>query len=658
MFNTSAALFKFSLSQTFNKINKKDKTTGISLMKNIISMSAIAVAVALGLSGCSTDDDEPVIEEVVNTAATFAGDVTGETTKDATDSISGSVTVTDPDADEATIVEQTDFVSDYGTFTILADGSWTYTVDTENTTVAGLADENASVDDTIIIASADGTTQQLVFTIFGVPADQIAKVTDTVDNDNGEIYYQLKESLEGDAVGLTTGKISFSILYDADETETAYISLYEAEGSTSTVIGELTLNEGKFGLRQNTFLEGTTPSKANKDTSTVDEDAIDAPDFTPGEWVDVELAWDTSSTTDIGTYTVMIDGTSYGPFDSQFPTPGVLVESISIRLSSKSAIAPDAIYVNDLKIYSDVEGTALIFEDDFEGYTVGDQLDGSNDSSPYGSRTFEAEVVVYGAETGTEEPGDSVNTEVFSSTAADVTPGTAGNKIVEIMDTTDGDAGELRFKLSSDNMIVKGRLEATFMKSAAAECTDGGNVKDAYIGVHGTPSSTYEAIVDLRIDGSDYDTDYAIRKNNVTGDKTVDISAPTFTADTWTDVEITWDATSADATTNPVVSVSIDGTAVADPWNSYSEALGGFTKGAQYFTFRLGDTSATMANCMFKVDNIKIYAIDDADAETMILGENFEDYADATDLKTVVLSDGTTLLYNSSTNEATVGVEE
>jgi len=621
-------------------------------MKKIISMSAIAVAVALGLSGCGSDDDEPTEVEIVNTAATFSGDTTAETSSDASDTLTGSITVTDPDDGENVVVAQTDFAGDYGTFSIAADGSWTYTVDTENSTLAGLADENASVDDVIIIASADGTTQQLVFTIFGIPADQVAKISDTDTSDTGELYYTFDE-------GLTTGKLSLSILYGEFETETAYISLYDTEGSTKSLIAELALNEGAFGLRLNTFDDGVDPEKETNASSSIDEDAIDAPDFVPGEWVDVVMTWDTSSTTETGTYSVIIDDTTYGPFTSQHPTPGVLVESMSVRLSSNSSESTDAIYINDLYIYSDVAGTTAILEQDFdEGYAVDDSLEeGATEGSPFGSRTNEAVIAIYGAEDDDSGSEDSSNTEVFVSTAADVTPGTSGNKVIEVMDTTDADAGELRFKLSNDNMIVKGRLTASFMKSAATECTSDGNEKDAYIGVHGTPSSTYEALVDLRIDGSDYTTDFAIRKNNVTGDKTVELTGPTFTADTWTDVEITWDATSADASTNPIISVSIDGTAVADPWNSYSSALGGFTNGAQYFTFRLGDTSATMDNCVFTLDNIQVVAID-GDSETVVLSENVEDYADGADLATAVLSDGTTLLYNSATNEATVATED
>jgi hypothetical protein len=41
-----------------------------------------------------------------------------------------------------------------------------------------------------------------------------------------------------------------------------------------------------------------------------------------------------------------------------------------------------------------MEGTAIVFEDDFEGYAVGDSLDTDNGASPYNSSTAEAVVAV------------------------------------------------------------------------------------------------------------------------------------------------------------------------------------------------------------------------------------------------------------------------
>ena len=607
----------------------------------------------ISVSASYTDDDgfdETVNSSAVtvaNETAVIAGDLTGEIAFDATEALTGTATVTDADgADEFEPV--TDEQSTYGSFSIDASGAWTYTLDTANETVAGLIDSNLT--DSIFINAADGSPATITITITGGSAvNNVVKVTDTVDDDNGEVYYQLKESLADDVLGLTSGMISLSILYGELETETAYISLYESEGSTSTVIGELSLNEGAFALRENTFDADTTPSKANSASSSTNEDLIDAPDFTAGEWIDVAMSWDTTSATG-GTYTVVIDGTTYGPFVSQFPVQNTLVESISVRLSSKSAIAPDAIYVDNLKIYSDAAGTTEIFNDDFEGYTAGDELDTDlNSDSPYGSRTFEAEIVDFNnLDGGTGDNGDSGDLQ-----AGDVAPGTAGNKVALIQDEMDDDAGELRYKLTSSNttsMISNGRLTVSFKKSDAASCTVGDAVKDAYISVYNSSTSSYNALVDLRIAGSDYDTDYAIRKNNVDGDKTVDIatSVAAFTADTWTNVEITWDAANATSDVGPEITVAINGVDVAAPWTSYAESLDDVITGASTFAFKLGDTSANMADCMFYVDNIKIYS-SDTTADELVWSENFENYSDGDDLDASP--------FHSNTADAEVDVE-
>ena len=622
------------------------ETTGSLTLTDALIGDEITVSVSY------TDDDgfdETITSAATgavasdNNSATFTGDVTGEVNNNASEAITGTVTVTDTDEGESTIVAQTDATTTYGTFSITTAGVWTYTLDTSNTTVAGLADENDTVTESITITSADGTALSIDITVSGVAPDKVAKISDSVDSDTGELYYKFSS-------GENTGQLSLSILYGEDETETAYISLYDTEGSTKSLIGELTLNEGAYGLRVNTFTDGAVPSKSTSASSTISTDAIDAPNFTPGEWIDVVMTWDTSSTTEAGTYSVIIDEVTYGPFVSQHPTPGVLVESMTIRLASNGDVSADAIYVNNLNIYSDVAGTTAILEEDFESFTVGDSLE-QGDSSPFGSRTFEAVVAIYGAEDATDDGSDDGDGEVGD----DPTPGTTGNKIAVITDTNTSDTGELRVKLSTSDIISKGKMTAAFSKTASTECTLDSSVKDAYVGLYGTSTSSYDALVDLRIDGSDYDTAYAIRKNNVSGDKTVDIENITFSADTWTNVEVTWDATDATETTTPLITIKIDDAAVTtDAWNSYSATPSAIEGGAQTFTFRLGDNGSNIPDCKFRVDNIKIYSTDAAGTDTLEFQDNFESYADGDSLHP---DDGKSTKYNSATSEAVIEVE-
>ena len=67
-------------------------------------------------------------------AAVIGGAGTGAVTEDAAATeASGTLTVNDPDAGEAEFKTQTDAVGTYGTFTLEADGAWTYTLDNEDT---------------------------------------------------------------------------------------------------------------------------------------------------------------------------------------------------------------------------------------------------------------------------------------------------------------------------------------------------------------------------------------------------------------------------------------------------------------------------------------------------------------------------------------------
>lgn len=193
------------------------------------------------------------------------------------------------------------------------------------------------------------------------PVDnQVAAITDTDTTDTGELRYKFDE-------GMTTGLHKVSMFYSVGETESAYVSLFDEKNSTSSLIGELRLDEGKITLR------GEDEQVAT---------------FTPGTWVDLEMSWDTSSESEPGNYWVKIDGVEYGPYTSQNSGYGVPVTATTIKFSSNSGTAETTLYVDDYQVYSDIEGTVEVFNDDFESYDIGYELN----VSPYNSSTFSAVV--------------------------------------------------------------------------------------------------------------------------------------------------------------------------------------------------------------------------------------------------------------------------
>ncbi|MEZ8380077.1 hypothetical protein AB6E06_12870 [Vibrio splendidus] len=193
------------------------------------------------------------------------------------------------------------------------------------------------------------------------PTDnQVAAITDTDISDTGELRYKFDS-------GMTTGTHKVSMYYDVAETESAYVSLFDTKNSTSSLIGEFKIDEGKITLRG----EGTQVTT-----------------FTPGTWIDLEMSWDTSSLSAAGTYTVKVNGTEYGPYTSQNTTPGVEVTATTIKFSSNGGTADTTLYVDDYKVYSDTAGSTEIFSDDYENYSIGADLS----ASPYNSSTFSSVV--------------------------------------------------------------------------------------------------------------------------------------------------------------------------------------------------------------------------------------------------------------------------
>jgi VCBS repeat-containing protein len=559
-----------------------------------------------------SDETSAVTLPVVNGAATFAGDLATTITNDTSSAVTGAITVSDDDASEAMATAQTDTVGMYGTFSITADGAWTYTLADGNSTVDSLADASDSVVETLPITSVDGTTTDVVITITGVTSagamSQVAKISDSMSDDAGELRYKLSSS---DII--EAGKISVSFMKDANvvnqngDAKDAYIALYGTSTSTSAAIVDLRIGTDSFVIRDQDGIDVTIP-------------------FTPGVWTDVEMTWDASaaSSSVAPLVTITIDGTSVttDAFSSASSDLGAVeggVQTVVFKLADTSSVITDAYYhIDDFKLYADMSGT-IQFEDDFESYTVGDSLDDDNSSSPYNGST-----------------ADAVVASVEKSDPVVVAP--VDNQMAKISDSMGDDAGELRYKLSSSDIIEAGKLTVSFLKDDNV-VNQNGDAKDAYIAVYGTSTSTSAAIVDLRI-GVDA---FAIRDQDG-----IDVDIP-FTPGVWTDVEITWDASAASGTVAPMVTVSINGTSVTtEAFSSASSDLGAVEDGVQTVIFKLADTSSIITDAAYYVDDIKLYS--DLAGTTVQFEDDFESYSVGDSLD----DDNSASPYNGSTADAVV----
>jgi VCBS repeat-containing protein len=367
--------------------------------------------------------------------AIIEGMLSGTVQHTATEPLTGSVTVIDPNFGEDEILAQSDVPLDYGTFSISAQGNWSYTVDVNNETVANLAVGN-SVSDTVTITSIDGTTADIVIRIAALT--QLAKISDT-GNDTGELRFSVNN--------LRQGKLSVSFSKDEalgsdGNVKDAYITLYGSSGSSSEALIDLriqgTQTDGNGIIIGPRFLVRNTESAAYPGV------VVTAP-FVEGQFYTVEITWDLDAAEQL-TLTINDEVIGGGSFSTaavvdpdftdinQWFADGI--KAIQFRFGDNDRTIPfGSFYVDDIAVYSDVAGTTSVFEDDFESYAEGETLDGDN--SPYNLAIY-SEVVVFDVGDGTDEPTPAAFFDLTAAMASNSTEALTGT--VNVVDPDEGEA--------------------------------------------------------------------------------------------------------------------------------------------------------------------------------------------------------------------------
>ena len=190
-------------------------------------------------------------------------------------------------------------------------------------------------------------------------------------------------------------------------------------------------------------------------------------------------------------------------------------------------------------------------------------------------------------------------------------------------DNSTADNGELRLRISdlditpNPSPLLAGKLNVSFNKDDNTLGSDG-NVKDAYITLYNTSTSTSSgrAILDLRIRSNRFTIrDFDPEKADL-GDTKGDITVTNeFTPGEWQELEVTWDYQGGAV---PILNILIDGVPVTtSPYEGSDNAVGGVT----HVAFRFSDTSSTTLGA-FKVDNIEIYS--DTAGTNLIFEDDFE----------------------------------
>ncbi|WP_394130095.1 VCBS domain-containing protein [Shewanella maritima] len=367
-------------------------------------------------------------------AAIIEGEFGGTVQHTAINPLTGSLTIIDPNFEEDAFVVQTDVSLDYGTFSISANGSWSYTVDTANETLASL-ELFDSVTDSITVASIDGTTADIVIRVASLT--QVVKISDT-GGDTGEIRF----SVDNLRQGKLTASISKEVALGSDgNIKDAYITLYGSSGSSSESLIDLRI-QGTQTQADGTVIEPRFFVR-NTDSDAYPGNIITAP-FVEEQFYDVEITWDLDQADQI---TVTIDGVVIG--GGSFSTAAVVdsdytgldqwfadgVKAIQFRFGDNDRTIPfGSFYVDNIEVFSDIAGTASVFSEDFESYGAGETLDGED--SKYGLAIY-SEVIVFDAGDDTEEPTPAVFFDLTGRIAADEATTTG---LVSVLDPDEGEA--------------------------------------------------------------------------------------------------------------------------------------------------------------------------------------------------------------------------
>ena len=385
-------------------------------------------------------------------AAIIEGVLAGTVQHTATDPLIGLVTIIDPNFEEDAFIAQTDVALDYGTFSISANGSWSYTVNTANDTLANL-ELGDSVNDSITIASIDGTTADIDIRVASLT--QVVKISDT-GGDTGEIRF----SVDNLRQGKLTASFAKEVALGSDgNVKDAYITLYGLSGSSAESLIDLRIQGEQSTLNDDGTETIIDPRLfvRNTDSDAYPGDMITAP-FVEDQFYNVEISWDLDATEQI---TVAIDGEVIG--GGSFSTAAVVdsdftsldqwfvdgVKSIQFRFGDNDRTIPfGSFYVDNIEVFSDTAGTTSVFSDDFESYDAGETLDGTD--SKFGLAIY-SEVTVFDSGDGTVEPTPAVFFGLTGKIASNETTSTGA---VSVLDPDDGEA----FILQSTLMGTYGTL--------------------------------------------------------------------------------------------------------------------------------------------------------------------------------------------------------
>ncbi|MCJ9430807.1 VCBS domain-containing protein, partial [Kordiimonas marina] len=220
----------------------------------------------------------------VNDAAVIGGTSTGSIGEDSTGTATGTLTVSDIDTGQSSFTADT-IAGSYGTLTVTSNGDWSYDLDETLTGVQSLA-AGDTLGDTITVASADGTTQDIVVTINGANDAPTAPVLSSsgvsehsagafvgtlsaTDPESSAVHFSVTDDrfrVEGDQLWLKDG---VSLDYGKVASLTLQVFAADTSGlSSSTQVHISVLNVGEGAAETGTNGNDTLMGTGGSDTIT------------------------------------------------------------------------------------------------------------------------------------------------------------------------------------------------------------------------------------------------------------------------------------------------------------------------------------------------------------------------------------------------------
>lgn len=338
---------------------------------NLILMVAIMVPLVM-MTSCKDDDPDPdPTPDPSSVVASFTSQVDAE----------NSLTYTFTNNSVVNGISDTSFDSawDFGGDGNSADENPTYTFSEEGTYAV-----------TLTVTASDGvvatTSETLEVT---APRNRYASLTDADPDDTGELRIAMDS--------VQNGRVTFMYrvtegVVDAGNIKDAFINVSGSSTSGDDAIVEVRLKDNA----PHEFREGAS------------DDAIANANFPEGMadvWIPVEISWSADQVT-TPLFTVIIDGTTVitdaisttngGDVDVDSHLAATLdgAHTIQWKYSDNGSVNDGQCHVDDIVVYSSDSGTeVIVFEDNFQGYTEGDDLDPDVDeTSPYHPNTNEATI--------------------------------------------------------------------------------------------------------------------------------------------------------------------------------------------------------------------------------------------------------------------------